>query len=44
MPSWAMTSRGLIQTRVRLGDWKERLMANPHLIMDAYLAQTQMSA
>ncbi len=36
--------RGLIQTRVRLGDWKERLMANPHLIMDAYLARTQKSA
>ena len=36
--------RGLIQTRVRLGDWKDRLMANPHLIMDAYLAQTQKSA
>ena len=36
--------RGLIQTRVSLGPWKERLMANPHLIMDAYLAQTQMSA
>ncbi len=36
--------RGLIQTRVRLGPWKERLMANPHLIMDAYLAQTQKSA
>ncbi len=35
--------RGLIQTKVRLGDWKERLMANPHLIMDAYLAQTQNS-
>ena len=33
--------RGLIQTKVRLGPWKERLMANPHLIMDAYLAQTQ---
>ncbi len=36
--------RGLIQTKVRLGDWKDRLMANPHLIMDAYLAQTQNSA
>ncbi len=36
--------RGLIQTRVSLGDWKDRLMANPHLIMDAYLAQTQQSA
>ena len=36
--------RGLIQTKVRLGPWKERLMSNPHLIMDAYLAQTQTGA
>ena len=36
--------RGLIQTKVRLGPWKERLMANPHLIMDAYLARTQKIA
>ncbi|MCH8275957.1 MAG: hypothetical protein IIA50_00240 [Bacteroidetes bacterium] len=36
--------RGLIQTKVRLGPWKERLMTNPHLIMDAYLAQTQTGA
>lgn len=35
--------RGLIQTKVRLGPWKERLMANPHLIMAAYLARTQQS-
>ena len=33
--------RGLIQTKVRLGPWKDRLMANPHLVMDAYLEQTQ---
>jgi NAD(P)H-nitrite reductase large subunit len=33
--------RGLIQTKVSLGPWKEKLMVNPHLIMDAYLAQTQ---
>ena len=36
--------RGLIQTKVRLGPWKDKLMANPHLIMAAYLAQTQKSA
>ncbi len=30
--------RGLIQTRVRLGVWKQRLIADPHLIMDAYVA------
>jgi NAD(P)H-nitrite reductase large subunit len=30
--------RGLIQGRVRLGDWKERLMENPTRLMDAYLA------
>ncbi|MBI1383287.1 MAG: NAD(P)/FAD-dependent oxidoreductase [Rhizobiales bacterium] len=33
--------RGLIQTRVRLGHWKERLKDNPLLMMDAYLARTQ---
>ena len=36
--------RGLIQTRVDLGGWKERLMANPHLVMDAYLDVTQKNA
>ena len=33
--------RGLIQTKVRLGPWKETLMADPNLVMDAYLACTQ---
>lgn len=33
--------RGLIEGRVRLGDWKGKLMSNPHLIMDAYLARAQ---
>ncbi len=33
--------RGLIQTRVRLGKWKERLKADPSRIMEAYLACTQ---
>jgi len=30
--------RGLIECRVRLGAWKQRLMADPTLIMQAYLA------
>ncbi|MEN8196602.1 MAG: FAD-dependent oxidoreductase, partial [Pseudomonadota bacterium] len=29
--------RGLIQTKTPLGPWKDRLMHNPHLIMEAYL-------
>ncbi len=33
--------RGLVQTRVKLGEWKPRLMRDPHLVMDAYLACTQ---
>ncbi len=33
--------RGLIQTRVRLGPWKQRLLADPHRVMDAYLERTQ---
>lgn len=33
--------RGLIQTRVRLGPWKARLMDDPHRVMDAYLDRTQ---
>ncbi len=36
--------RGLIQTRVRLGHWKERLMRDPLLVMDAYLDCTQRRA
>ncbi|WP_313951582.1 FAD-dependent oxidoreductase [Accumulibacter sp.] len=31
--------RGLIQGRVRLGDWKARLLANPLLLSEAYLAR-----
>ena len=30
--------RGLIQSRLVLGDWKRRLMEDPNRIMDAYLA------
>ena len=33
--------RGLIQSRVRLGGWKQRLMADPSRLMEAYLAATQ---
>ncbi|NQU61548.1 MAG: FAD-dependent oxidoreductase [Rhodospirillales bacterium] len=31
--------RGLIQTPVHLGEWKDKLMADPHRIMEAYLAK-----
>jgi len=33
--------RGMIQTRLRLGHWKQRLMADPTRVMEAYLACTQ---
>ena len=33
--------RGLIETRIDLGEWKARLAKNPALIMDAYIACTQ---
>ena len=33
--------RGLIQSRVRLKDWKARLLADPHQVMNAYLSCTQ---
>jgi NAD(P)H-nitrite reductase large subunit len=36
--------RGLIQTRVKLGAWKDRLLADPHGVMSAYLECTQGSA
>ena len=36
--------RGLIQTRVALGPWRARLLASPHLIMEAYLERTQGQA
>lgn len=32
--------RGLIQNRVRLGPWKDRLMANPYRFMEALVAST----
>lgn len=36
--------RGLIQTGVRLGHWKDRLMKDPTRVMEAYLARTQGSS
>ncbi|HUE47088.1 MAG TPA: hypothetical protein VMO81_12620, partial [Aestuariivirgaceae bacterium] len=33
--------RGLMQSKVRLGHWKERLMRDPARVMEAYLARTQ---
>ncbi len=33
--------RGLVQTRVRLGPWKDVLLAEPQRVMDAYLERTQ---
>ena len=33
--------RGLIQSRTRLGKWKERLRADPTRLMEAYLGSTQ---
>ena len=35
--------RGLIQGRFHLGQWKDRLMENPLLLMEAYLSATQAS-
>jgi NAD(P)H-nitrite reductase large subunit len=36
--------RGLMQSKVRLGQWKERLMCDPARVMEAYLARTQGSS
>jgi NAD(P)H-nitrite reductase large subunit len=36
--------RGLIQSRVPLGPWKDRLLADPHLVMEAYLDRAQGGA
>ena len=33
--------RGLIQSRINLGAWKQRLVRDPSRIMEAYLANTQ---
>ena len=36
-----LTLRGLVQSRTRLGPWKDRLIADPHLLMEAYLECVQ---
>jgi NAD(P)H-nitrite reductase large subunit len=33
--------RGMIQSKIRLGDWKEKLRDDPTRLMEAYLASTQ---
>jgi hypothetical protein len=33
--------RGLIHGQVKLGDWKDRLLANPLAFVDAYVARSQ---
>lgn len=33
--------RGLIESRIKLGEWKERLMKDPTAIMEAYVGSTQ---
>ncbi len=32
--------RGLIQSEVSLGDWKEKLTEDPTLLMNAYLSRS----
>jgi len=34
--------RGLIQTKVSLADWKEKLMEDPHRIMEAYVGNAYL--
>ena len=36
--------RGLVEGRVPLGEWKGRLLADPTLLMEAYLAQAQAAS
>ncbi len=36
---WVGVIRGLIQTRIPLGPWKQKLMADPHRIAEAYVAR-----
>ncbi len=33
--------RGLVEGQVKLGEWKDRLMADPTKLMDAYLSAAQ---
>ena len=34
--------RGLIQNQTALADWKGRLLENPHRVMEAYVAHSQV--
>jgi len=34
--------RGLITSRTPLGDWKDKLLASPNRVMEAYVAQSQL--
>jgi len=34
--------RGLIQSRIRLGDWKEKLLTEPSRFVEAYVARTRI--
>ncbi|PLX34161.1 MAG: hypothetical protein C0605_14510 [Hyphomicrobiales bacterium] len=40
LPEHVGVLRGLIQSRIDLGPWKQRLMANPHQLAAAYVACT----
>jgi NAD(P)H-nitrite reductase large subunit len=33
--------RGLIESKVGLGEWKQRLMQDPSMVMEAYIGSTQ---
>jgi hypothetical protein len=33
--------RGLVEGAVPLGEWKDKLLADPTLLMEAYLARAQ---
>ena len=36
--------RGLVQGRLRLGPWKDKLLQDPTQFMTAYLSQTQKAS
>jgi hypothetical protein len=36
--------RGLVEGEVPLGEWKDKLLADPTLLMEAYLARAQAQA
>jgi hypothetical protein len=33
--------RGLVEGRIHLGEWKDKLLADPTLLVEAYLASAQ---